>query len=255
MEIKGLNFYYGKNHVLKDLTFKIKDQKITTVLGSNGCGKSTLFKLCTKELNTQHGIIKLDNKNIEKINRKNFAQKVAIVHQQNKIMGDITVENLVSYGRNPYHSFMQSLCEKDYEEIDFAIKMCGLEEIKDKSINQLSGGQLQRVWIAMAIAQKTKILFLDEPTTYLDIKYQIEILELVKKLNRELSTTIIMVLHDINQALQYSDEIIGMYKGRIEFIGSPEEVLNENSISKIYGANLAVEKFKGRLIVLPKEMN
>ena len=243
---------HGKNHVIRDLSLNFEKGKITTLLGSNGCGRSTLFKLCTKELPIRHGMIKLDGQNIDSIKRKEFAKKVSIVHQQNRIMGDIAVESLVRYGRNPYLSFMQGLGEKDKYEIENAIKLCGLEEIRTKSINSLSGGQLQRAWIAMSIAQKTEILFLDEPTTYLDIKYQIEILELVKKLNRELSTTIIMVLHDINQALQYSDEVVGMYKGRVEFKGDPNVELIESSMSKIYGTELSVERFKDRLIVLPK---
>ncbi|MDY2986911.1 MAG: ABC transporter ATP-binding protein [Peptoniphilus sp.] len=252
MEIKKLNFYYGSKHVIKDLSLTFDNGKITTLLGSNGCGKSTLFKLCTKELPIRHGIIKLDDKNIDDINRKDFAKKVAIVHQQNKFVGDIDVESLVSYGRNPYLSFMEGLDEKDNYEIETAIRLCGLEDIRKKFISQLSGGQLQRVWIAMSIAQKTEILFLDEPTTYLDIKYQIEILELVKKLNKELSTTIIMVLHDINQALQYSDEVVGMYNGKVEFKGDPKVELTEESISRIYDTKLSIEKFKNRLIVLPK---
>ncbi|MGO1581272.1 MAG: ABC transporter ATP-binding protein [Peptoniphilaceae bacterium] len=255
MEVKKLNFYYGDNHVIKDLSVKFKRGKITTLLGSNGCGKSTLFKLCTKELKSLRGIIKLDGEDIEKINQKEFAKKVAIVHQQNRIMGDISVKDLVSYGRNPYLNFMQGPGDKDIEKIEKAIYMCGLEEIQNKSINLLSGGQKQRVWIAMSIAQDTEILFLDEPTTYLDIKYQIEILELIKKLNKDLSKTIIMVLHDINQALMYSYEVIGMYKGKVEFQGNPREMLTEESMSKIYDTQLTIEKFKDRLIVLPKEVS
>lgn len=253
MEIKHLSFSYGRHRVLEDLTLRFQRGKITTLLGSNGCGKTTLFKLCTRELKTRQGLIKLDGKNIKDINRKDFAKKVAIVHQQNRISGDITVGELVSYGRNPYLSFMERYSEKDHQEIDRALDLCGLKDIRNKRVLSLSGGQLQRVWIALAIAQKTEILFLDEPTTYLDIKYQIEILELIKKLNQELSTTIVMVLHDINQSIEYSHHIVGMYRGKIEFEGPPEETIEEQWISKIYDTDLEVEEFKDRKIVLPRK--
>ncbi|MDO5713607.1 MAG: ABC transporter ATP-binding protein [Tissierellia bacterium] len=253
MEIKHVNFSYGKQQVIHDLSISFPRGKITTLLGSNGCGKTTLFKLCTRELTTRRGLIKLDGKNIKDIKRKEFAKKVAIVHQQNRITGDITVRELVSYGRNPYIGFMQRYTEEDYKEVDRAIALCELEEISHKKVLSLSGGQLQRVWLALAIAQNTDILFLDEPTTYLDIKYQIEILKLVRKLNQELGTTIVMVLHDINQSLEYSDYIVGMYQGRIEFQGPPIDTIKEENISKIYDTNLIVETFKNRKIVLPKE--
>ena len=252
MEIKGLNFAYGKNTVIKNLSLEFKQNKITTILGSNGCGKTTLFKLCTRELKPRLGKINIYGENIENIKRKEFAKKVAIVHQQNKINSDITVKELVSYGRNPHIPFMKGLQKEDYDEIEKAIKLCSLEDIQDKKVIHLSGGQLQRAWIAMSIAQKTQILFLDEPTTYLDIKYQIEILNLIKQLNKELSTTIIMILHDINQSIEYSDEIIGLYKGQIEFQGSPDEIITKENISKIYGTPFVIEDIKDRKIVLPR---
>ncbi|EGY79327.1 ferrichrome ABC superfamily ATP binding cassette transporter, ABC protein [Peptoniphilus indolicus ATCC 29427] len=199
------------------------------------------------------GTIRLDGKNISDINRKDFAKKVAIVKQKNRLDSDIKVEELVSYGRNPYLPFMARLTEKDYQKIDEAIKLCGLEEIRDKKVNLLSGGQTQRVWIAMAIAQDSDILFLDEPTTYLDIKYQIEILNLVKRLNKNLNKTIIMVLHDINQSIKYADEIVGMYKGKIVFNGKPKETLTEENISKIFDTKLKLAQLEGETIVLARE--
>ena len=253
MEIKHLFFSYGKNMVIKDLNLKIEKGKITTLLGANGCGKSTLFKLITRVEKPKMGLITLDGKNIKNIERKEFAKKVAIVRQKNQISGDIRVEELVSYGRNPYLGFMQKPNQDDREKIEQAIEVCGLEKIRNEKVNSLSGGQVQRAWIAMAIAQDSEILLLDEPTTYLDIKYQVEILKLVKDLNKNLGKTIIMVLHDINQSIEYSDTIVGIMKGKIEFQGKAKEVLTGEKISKIYDTKLKIIDIEDRKYVLAEE--
>ncbi len=250
MEIKHLFFSYGKNPVIKDLSLKIEKNKITTLLGANGCGKSTLFKLITRVEKPKMGFISLDGKNIKNIERKEFAKKVAIVRQKNQIAGDIKVEELVAYGRNPYIGFMQKASIEDKNKINQAIEVCGLEDIRKEKVNSLSGGQVQRAWIAMAIAQDSEILLLDEPTTYLDIKYQIEILKLIKNLNKNLGKTIVMVLHDINQSIEYSDIIVGMMEGKIEFEGKAKEVLSGEKISKIYDTKLKIIDIENRKYVL-----
>ena len=250
MEVRDLHFSYGKNKVLKGVSLKIEEGKITTIMGANGCGKSTLFSLMTKNLYPRKGNIFLKGKNIQNLNLKEFARKVAIVQQYNSASDDITVENLVAFGRTPHKKMMQGDSAEDERMIQWALEVTNLTEYRDREVSRLSGGQRQRVWIAMALCQGTKTLFLDEPTTYLDIRYQIEILQLVKKLNQEFGITIIMVLHDINQAIAYSDNVIGMKDGKVLVEGDPEEVITEESIRELYGIELAVTRVDGQKFVL-----
>ena len=250
MEVRNLSFSYGKNKVLRDVSFKIKGGDITTIMGANGCGKSTLFSLMTKNLYPRKGNIFLSGKNIQNLGLKEFARRVSIVHQYNTSSDDITVERLVSFGRTPHMKMMRGRSEEDERLIRWAMEVTNVEKYRDREISRLSGGQRQRVWIAMALAQNTKILFLDEPTTYLDIRYQIEILELVKKLNREFGITIIMVLHDINQAIYFSDCVIGLKDGLVEMEGDPQEVITRESIRSLYGIELDVTVIGEKKFVL-----
>lgn len=250
MEVRNLSFAYGKNRVLKDISFRIKEGDITTIMGANGCGKTTLFSLMTRNLYPRRGDIFLKGKNIQNLGLKEFARRVSIVHQYNTSSDDITVERLVSFGRTPHMKMMQGRSEEDERLIRWAMEVTNVEKYRDREISRLSGGQRQRVWIAMALAQNTKILFLDEPTTYLDIRYQIEILELVKKLNREFGITIIMVLHDINQAIYFSDCVIGLKDGLVEMEGDPQEVITRESIRSLYGIELDVTVIGEKKFVL-----
>lgn len=250
MEVRNLSFAYGKNRVLKDISFRIKAGDITTIMGANGCGKTTLFSLMTRNLYPRRGDIFLKGKNIQNLGLKEFARRVSIVHQYNTSSDDITVERLVSFGRTPHMKMMRGRSEEDERLIRWAMEVTNVEKYRDREISRLSGGQRQRVWIAMALAQNTKILFLDEPTTYLDIRYQIEILELVKKLNREFGITIIMVLHDINQAIYFSDCVIGLKDGLVEMEGNPQEVITRESIRSLYGIELDVTKVGEKKFVL-----
>ncbi|MCD8237860.1 MAG: ABC transporter ATP-binding protein [Clostridiales bacterium] len=251
MEIKNIEFSYesGKK-VLEGISFKVEREKITTIIGANGCGKSTLFNVMSKNLKPQKGVVTLNGENIDKISLKRFARELAIVHQHNSAPADIRVEKLISYGRIPH----RGCCKRDYAEdercINFALETMGIEKFRRKRISELSGGERQRVWIAMALAQNTKILLLDEMTTYLDIKNQIETLRLIKKLNREYKITIIMILHDINQAAYYSDSILAMKNSKIIKYGKPSEVITSETIKETYGVELEIESFKNRRFVI-----
>lgn len=250
--VRDLRFSYGKNEVLKGASFDIRSGIITTLIGANGCGKTTLFNLLTKNLVPGGGKISFCNRPLSEIRLKDFAKKAAIVHQYNTVPSDLTVEKLVSYGRTPHHTFgLSKNAEEDREIITRAMEITGTLKHRDKLVSQLSGGQKQRVWIAMALAQDTDVLFLDEPTTYLDIRYQLQILRLIKRLNRDFGITVIMVLHDINQSLYYSDEIIAMKDGKISAQGNPKEIIGQQLIHDIYGVDLKVTSVDGDPFIIP----
>ncbi len=250
MEVKNLSFSYGNNRILQGASLEIENGKITTIMGANGCGKSTLFSLMTKNLVPARGKVFLYGRDICGMQLSEFAKKVSIVHQYNTSMDDITVERLVGFGRTPHRKLFGGCREEDMQLIEWAMEVTGITSYREREVAKLSGGQRQRVWIAMALAQNTKILFLDEPTTYLDIRYQIEILNLVQKLNREFGITIVMVLHDINQAIHFSDQIIGLAAGKVLVKGAPGNVISAECIQKLYGIELGVTEIDGKKFVL-----
>jgi iron complex transport system ATP-binding protein len=235
MEAKQIYFSYGKGSFMEDLSLKIEKGKITTIIGPNGSGKSTLLNLFANQFSLKGGEIILDGRLLSKMKTKEIAKNIAVVYQQNSMPNDITVYDLVSYGRAPYQTFLSSGDEDDDEVVDWALKSTKLIELKDKQVSELSGGERQRAWIALALAQKTEILYLDEPTTYLDIFYQYEILDLVRELNKTLGITLVMVLHDINQAIQYSDNVVIMKNGDIIYSGDVETGITTDMLEDVYG--------------------
>ncbi|WP_283746759.1 ABC transporter ATP-binding protein [Bacillus cereus] len=242
MEIKNVTFSYDNvTDRLKSVSSEIEVGKITTIIGPNGCGKSTLLGVMSRNHDPRSGEVMLDGKAISQYKPKEFARKLAVVHQQNEAPADITVEKLTSFGRMPYKNIFSTQTDEDSEAIERALTCTRLQDKRDKPIHALSGGERQRVWIAMTLAQNTPMLFLDEPTTYLDIYYQLEILELVKELNEVHGLTIVMVLHDINQAIRYSDHIIVMKDGEIVMKGKPGEVVTEDMFKTIYGVDVVVK--------------
>ena len=196
----------------------------------------------------------INNKNIKKLSYKDLAKEIATVHQQNSVPEDITVEELVSYGRTPYRKHYRGNDEEDNNIVEWAIEKTGLQGLKNKAVMSMSGGERQRVFIAMALAQKSKVLFLDEPTTYLDIYHQIEILELVKELNEEYNLTVVMVLHDINQAIKYSDNIIVMKKGKVIDCGKSNEVINMKLLNEVYNIGGFIQEHQGEKYFIPLKL-
>ncbi|MGN7359038.1 ABC transporter ATP-binding protein [Paenibacillus sp. SAF-054] len=235
-----LNIGYGERSIVKNLSVNIPDKQITAIIGSNGCGKSTLLKAITRIIPHQAGTVILDGENIAKENTKQLARKMAILPQTPESAAGLTVGELVSYGRFPYQKGFGRLTAKDYEVIDWALEKTGTKDYKFRPVDTLSGGQRQRVWIAMALAQETDIIFLDEPTTYLDMAHQLEVLELLQKLNQEQQRTIVMVLHDINQAARFADYLVALKDGEIVKTGSSEEVISHEVLKQVYQIDAAI---------------
>lgn len=234
IKIRNLNFGYKNKKILKDINVTIPKGKISIIIGNNGCGKSTLLKSMCNIITPQSGDIYFNDTNIKDISVKEVSKMVSFVHQTPKIPEEVTIEELCMMGRNPHKRLFDRINEEDMQIIKKAMQMTDVWDLKDQTLLNLSGGQRQRAFIALALSQGTDIIFLDEPTTYLDINYQYEILDLLKKLNREYNKTIVMVIHDLNQAEAYADNVILMSQGKIINEGNPSEVITENSINKIF---------------------
>lgn len=229
-----LNVGYGEKTIVNNLTLEIPDQQVTIIIGPNGCGKSTLLKSMSRIIPHQSGSIYLDGSSISNEDTKSLARKMAILPQTPESAAGLTVGELVSYGRFPYQKGFGRLTKKDMEVINWSLEVTGTASYKYEAVDSLSGGQRQRVWIALALAQETEMIFLDEPTTYLDMAHQLEILELLQKLNREQGRTIVMVLHDLNHAARFADHLIALKAGRVVKTGTSEEVINKPVLRKVF---------------------
>ncbi|MBU5675294.1 ABC transporter ATP-binding protein [Alkaliphilus sp. MSJ-5] len=233
---------YGDRSIIRDLSIKIPEGKITTIIGPNGCGKSTLLKTMGRIHKQKRGIVYLNGKDIHSLSTKEVAEKMAILPQTPKAPEGLRVRELVSYGRFPYQRGLSKETDKDRDIINWALEVTKLKGFSDRVVDNLSGGQRQRVWIAMALAQQTDLILLDEPTTYLDLTYQLEVLELLYKLNREEGSTIVMVLHDLNLASRFADYMVAIRDGEIIHSGSPEEVMNKDILKETFSIDAMVMK-------------
>lgn len=252
MEVRDVNFSYnGTDAILKNVSFTIQKNKINTIVGPNGSGKSTLLEILAKLLSPNSGDVLLEGKSIFEWKAKEFAQNVAIVHQSNVLPNELMVKELLYFGRLPYKNWRMTRTKEDDLAVERALMQTELTEKAEKFVDSLSGGERQRVFIATALVQDTPILLLDEPTTFLDMYFQLEILELVKRLNQEENLTIVMILHDLNQALMYSDHLIVMKNGEVVAKGEPEELLTTDLIAETYGvvADVLNDANNGKYIV------
>ncbi|WP_314874579.1 ABC transporter ATP-binding protein [Stomatobaculum longum] len=240
LEAKNLVAGYDGKAIIKGLNLTIPEGKISVIIGSNGCGKSTLLKTFCRLNKVMSGDIYLDNKPVSEYSSKEISKIISLMPQSPLVPEGITVYDLISRGRFPYRKVFRGLDDKDFKAIEEAMQTMGVTELRDRAVDELSGGQRQRVWIALALAQQTDILFLDEPTTFLDIAYQVEILDLLGELNRTKKTTVIMVLHDINLSVRYADYIFALKSGNLYAEGRPENVISEKLIKDVYGLDSKV---------------
>ena len=231
---KGISVLFDDKIALNRVSIEAKKGEVSTIIGPNGSGKSTLIKAICRSIKIDYGEISLEGKNIQDMSTKAIAKKLAVLPQVKSVSNDINVEALVSYGRFPHLGFGKRLNKVDREIVEWAMEKTGTIELRDRNVMTLSGGERQRAWIAMALAQKTDILVLDEPTTYLDISYQMEVLELIKELNESLGISIIMVLHDLNHAIRYSDRIYILKDGQVFDHGDPCKILSKETLKDVF---------------------
>ncbi|MBC1937448.1 ABC transporter ATP-binding protein [Listeria grandensis] len=249
--LENVTFIRKRSFEMKDLQLEIPEGKITTIIGPNGSGKSTILRLIMRLLAPNEGKIMLNGADLKNISAKNLAREMTMLSQSPDGLIDVVVRDLVSYGRMPYKSWLGTMEKDDELAVDWAMKVCNLEELAYRPLHTLSGGEKQRAWLAMALAQKTPILLLDEPTTYLDISHQLELLDLLKQLNRDFDMSIILVLHDLNQAAGYSDHVIVCEDGEIQRTGTPEAVFTKDLLRDIFKIEAEIHTTERGLRVLP----
>ena len=246
LSVRDLCAGYRNSRILDGISLDIQRGKIYSVIGPNGCGKTTLIRAMSRNLRPQSGQVLLDGKDIFRTNTKLVAQKMAVLCQNDTSMSDITVKTLVEYGRYAHKKWWSGTGSEDKSIVEWAIRRTGMTKLQDRKINALSGGERQRARIAMAIAQKPELMLLDEPTTYLDIAHQLEIMELVAALNREEGITVVMVLHDLGQAMEVSDHVVVIQNGRKYSEGAPEEVITSQMMKEVYGVDCEIAHIPGR---------
>ncbi|WP_087842010.1 ABC transporter ATP-binding protein [Lactiplantibacillus plantarum] len=250
IEAQNISIGYGDKVIVDQLSITIPHGQITTLIGPNGSGKSTLIRAIAHLLPPTTGVILLDHQNIQQIKSKTFAKKIAVLPQTNQTANDLTVEELVSFGRLPYRRPLSGLTTTDHQKIEWALTQASLQDLRQRPLSTLSGGQRKRAWIAMAVAQDTDTIILDEPTTYLDLTHQLEVMQLVKKLNEQAHRTIIMALHDLNHAARISDQLIALKDGHVLAHGPVSTVMTAANLKTIFNIDATLVDYHGTPLIL-----
>ncbi|RVW08707.1 ABC transporter ATP-binding protein [Prescottella agglutinans] len=250
---ENLTLGYGDRVIVEGLDVEIPTGVITTVIGPNGCGKSTMLRALGRLLKPRTGTVLLDGKAISTMRTKEVARTLGMLPQSPVAPEGLTVADLVARGRHPHQSWIRQWSSDDEGEVARALALTGVADLADRPVDQLSGGQRQRAWISMALAQGTDILLLDEPTTYLDLSHSVEVLDLVDRMHEEMGRTVIMVLHDLNLAVRYSDHLIVMSQGRIVASGRPQDVISSELLDEVFGLEAAVidDPVSDRPLIVP----
>ena len=241
LHVQSLNINYGSKRIVNDFSLTIAEGEIVSIIGPNGSGKSTVLKAISRLIPCESGCVRIAGQLADSMSMKQLSRVMCMLCQSNSCPSDVTVEELVGYGRIPHKKWYERLDASDFEVVDWALEQTGMESYRKRYLASLSGGEAQRAWIAMALAQKPKLLLLDEPTTYLDIAHQLDVLALVAKLNRELKLTVVMVLHDLNHASTYSDKICVIKDGDIRVFGKPQDVFTMELIRSVYGVDTEIQ--------------
>ncbi|MEU4646915.1 ABC transporter ATP-binding protein [Nocardia fluminea] len=244
---------YGDRVIVDELSLDIAPGVVTTVIGPNGCGKSTLLKSLGRLLRPSAGQVVLDGKAISSMKTKDVARVIGMLPQTPVAPEGLTVADLVARGRHPHQSWLRQWSADDETEVAAALAQTGIADLADRTLDELSGGQRQRAWISMALAQGTDILLLDEPTTYLDLAHSLEVLDLVDRLHAEFGRTVVMVLHDLNLAIRYSDELVVMRAGAIVARGKPADIITAELLAEVFGleATVLTDPVSGRPMIVP----
>ncbi|WP_456275037.1 ABC transporter ATP-binding protein [Bacillus sp. AK031] len=254
LHLDRVTYDHSEHFELKEISMTISTGEIISLIGPNGSGKSTLLRLMARLLAPKEGSILLDGEAIHRMKTRDVAKQMAMLPQMHDHFLDLTVKELVEFGRYPHQKSRAALTDKDRDVVDWALEVTNMKGYTHRLLPSLSGGERQRAWISMAIAQQPNVLLLDEPTTYLDIAHQLEVMELVQQLNRTQNMTIIMVLHDINQAAEYSDELFVMNHGKIQYEGAPDQVMSAEMFQSVFHIDVDIHKSDGALFYKPKRM-
>jgi iron complex transport system ATP-binding protein len=234
LRVEKLQAGYDKHQVIRELDFAVQEGKITTIIGPNGCGKSTLLKIMGRIITPKKGSVYLENEKLSRLPTEQIARKLTLLPQNPVAPQELKVEELIAYGRFPHRRNRQQNSLEDQRAIEWAMKITKIIPFRQRELGSLSGGERQKVWLAMALAQETAILLLDEPTTYLDMVHQLEVLKIIQQLNQERQCTIVMVLHDINHAARFSHEIVAMRDGGIIASGGPLEIVTAEVLKQVF---------------------
>jgi iron complex transport system ATP-binding protein len=253
LSIGQLSAGYGETEILHSLDLEVPPGKITVIVGANASGKSTLLRTMSRLLTPRQGRVLLDGRSIHRTPTRELARKLGLLPQSPIAPEGILVDDLVRRGRHPHRKLFARWNSRDEDAVTHALAATRVTDLAERAVDELSGGQRQRVWIAMALAQQTDILLLDEPTTFLDINHQVEILDLLVDLNRHRGTTVVMVLHDLNLGARYADYLVALAGGRVHSAGTPEQVLTEQTVDAVFGlrSRILTDPTSGRPMMLP----